>query len=219
MRIAIDGPGGAGKSTAAKLLAKDLDIAYIDTGAMYRAVALKILRLGRVIEDENAVFETLRDLKLEVVYKNGNQHVFIDGEDVTSMIRTPEVSKGASDVSAYKEVRLVLVDLQREIARGQDVVMDGRDIGTFVFPDAEFKFYLTASEEERAQRRFKELKPGDDGLTFEKCLADLRDRDRNDSSRTFAPLRKADDAVLIDSTFMTANEVVKMIKDIVTAAK
>jgi len=211
LRIAIDGPSGAGKSTAAKLLAGKLKIAYIDTGAMYRAVALKVIDSGENPEDENAVLEILKDLDLEVVFEGDNQLVYIDGDNVTDRIRTPVVSKGASDVSAFKAVRLKLVELQREIASGRDVVMDGRDIGTFVFPDAEFKFYLTASEEERARRRYNELKPVNADLTFEKCLSDLSVRDKNDSSRAFAPLRMADDAVLIDSTEMMPDDVIGII--------
>ncbi|MCL2163970.1 MAG: (d)CMP kinase [Oscillospiraceae bacterium] len=217
MRIAIDGPGGAGKSTAAKLLAEKLKLTYIDTGAMYRAVALKVLRTGFRTDDEGEVLEVLSGLSLKVTYQDGEQNVLIDGENVTGMIRTPEVAKGASDVSAFKGVRLRLVELQREIASGSDVVMDGRDIGTFVFPDAEFKFYLTATEEERARRRYNELKAGLPGLTLEKCLSDLRYRDENDSNREFAPLKKADDAILIDTTDMPPDRVVRTIEEIIMA--
>jgi cytidylate kinase len=211
LRIAIDGPGGAGKSTAARNLAKELKIAYIDTGAMYRAVALKVLRAGKRPDCENEVRDALEDLDLKIMHKGESQHVYVDGEDVTDMIRTPEIAKGASDVSAFRDVRIRLVEMQREIASGIDVVMDGRDIGTYVFPDAELKIYLTASEEERARRRFEELRASDTGLTFEKCLADLRYRDENDSKREFAPLKKADDAILLDSTNMMPDEVLQRI--------
>jgi cytidylate kinase len=172
LKIAIDGPSGAGKSTAAKNLARELKITYLDTGAMYRAVALKVLRAGKRADVESDVLEILKDIDIEIVHMGGCQHVYIDREDVTDKIRTPEVAKGASDVSAFKDVRLKLVELQRQIAGGSDVVMDGRDIGTFVFPNADFKFYLTSSEEERAKRRFQELRTGDPSLTFDKCLAD-----------------------------------------------
>ena len=217
MRIAVDGPSAAGKSTIAKLLSRELNITYIDTGAMYRAVALKVLRLGKRADNENDVLESLPSLNLRISHDENGQNVFLDEENVTDMIRTSEVAKGASDVSAFRDVRLKLVEMQREMAQGHDVVMDGRDIGTFVFPDAEYKFYLTASEEERARRRFNELKPGNESLTYEKCLEDLKLRDRNDSNREFAPLRKADDAVLIDSTNLQPLDVIKMIRDIIDA--
>ena len=211
--IAIDGPSAAGKSTVAKLVANKLDVPYIDTGAMYRAVALKAIRSGKDPNNENDAIELLQDLKLEIAFSDSGQNVFIDGENVTEMIRTPEVSKGASDVSAFREVRLKLVELQRKIAEDSGAVMDGRDIGTFVFPRAEFKFYLTADEEERARRRFNELRGKDAEMTFEKCLSDLRSRDKNDSMREFAPLKKADDAVLIDSTHLSKYEVVDIMLD------
>ena len=217
MKIAIDGPSGAGKSTAAKLMAKELGITYIDTGAMYRAVALKAIRAGKDPGSEEDAIEVLKGLDLKIFYENGDQLVFLDGENVTDKIRTPEVSKGASDISAFKDIRLKLVEIQRGMASEFDVIMDGRDIGTFVFPDAEFKFYLTADEEERARRRYEELKVKDSQLTFEKCLEDLRYRDVNDSKRAFAPLKKADDAVLVDSTHMFPDEVVKTMTDMIKA--
>jgi cytidylate kinase len=215
LKIAIDGPSGAGKSTAAKNLARELKITYIDTGAMYRAVALKVLRAGKRTDVENDVLEILKDIDIGIVHKGDGQHVYIDGEDVTDKIRTLEVAKGASDVSAFKDVRLKLVELQRRIAGETDVVLDGRDIGTFVFPNADYKFYLTSSEEERAKRRYEEQKAGDPSLTFDKCLADLRYRDENDSKREFAPLKKADDAIMLDNTDLMPEDVLAIIKSVI----
>jgi len=214
LKIAIDGPGGAGKSTIAKMLAKSLGIIYIDTGAMYRTVALYILRRGIRADDEAAVKAELTGINVSVSHnpETGEQAVYLNGEDVTSEIRTPQVSIGASDVSRIKEVRLRMVELQRNIAKGRDVIMDGRDIGTYVFPDADKKYYLTASIEERARRRYLEIKArgGDD--SYEECLKDLLYRDENDSTRLFAPLAIADDAILVETDGMTALEAVEFLR-------
>ena len=214
--IAIDGPAGAGKSTIAKILSKSLGITYLDTGAMYRTVALKAIREGINTRDEASLEKLVSDIDIKIEYHENEQHIFLDGEDVSGKIRTPEVSKGASDVSAVKAVRIRMVELQREIAAGQSVVMDGRDIGTFVLPDAKYKFFLNASLEERARRRYKEqIEKGIKDITLEDVMRDIEYRDKNDSSRDFAPLAKAEDAIEIDTTDMTVQQVVEKILSII----
>jgi len=214
--IAIDGPAGAGKSTIAKILSKSLGITYLDTGAMYRTVALKAIREGINTRDEASLEKLVSDIDIKIEYHEDEQHIFLDGEDVSGLIRTPEVSKGASDVSAVKAVRIRMVELQREIAAGQSVVMDGRDIGTFVLPDAKYKFFLNASLEERARRRYKEqIEKGIKDITLEDVMRDIEYRDKNDSSRDFAPLAKAEDAIEIDTTDMTVQQVVEKILSII----
>lgn len=214
--IAIDGPAGAGKSTIAKILSKSLGITYLDTGAMYRTVALKAIREGINTRDEASLEKLVSDIDIKIEYHENEQHIFLDGEDVSGKIRTPEVSKGASDVSAVKAVRIRMVELQREIAAGQSVVMDGRDIGTYVLPNAQYKFFLNASLEERARRRYMEqLEKGIKDITLEDVRRDIEYRDKNDSSRDFAPLAKADDAIEIDTTDMTVQQVVEKIISIV----
>lgn len=209
LNIAIDGPAGAGKSTVAKLLAKQLNVIYLDTGAMYRAVALKAIEQGMDVSDTDALSVLLEDTDIDISYVDEQQHVLLDGHDVTDIIRTPEVSDGASKVAAIPAVRLKLVELQRRIARMHDVVMDGRDIGTFVLPNADVKFYLTASIEERARRRLEEMCAKGYEHSLDDVKDDIKARDKNDSEREFAPLRKADDAILIDSTDKTVDEVVE----------
>lgn len=207
MNIAIDGPAGAGKSTIAKILAARLGILYLDTGAMYRAVGYKAIKSGVSVSDLAAVENMLKNTTLDVKVEDGVQHVYLDGEDVSGVIRTPEVSRAASDISALPPVRHAMVDLQRIIAAKQDTVLDGRDVGTFVLPNAEHKFFLTASVEERAKRRYKELVGRGENCDFEKIRKDIETRDYNDSHRALAPLKKADDAVEVDTTFMTIEEV------------
>ncbi len=207
MNIAIDGPAGAGKSTIAKILAARLGILYLDTGAMYRAVGYKAIKSGVSVSDLAAVENMLKNTTVDVKVEDGVQHVYLDGEDVSGVIRTPEVSRAASDISALPPVRHAMVDLQRIIAAKQDTVLDGRDVGTFVLPNAEHKFFLTASVEERAKRRYKELVGRGENCDFEKIKKDIETRDYNDSHRTLAPLKKADDAVEVDTTFMTIEEV------------
>ncbi len=219
MNIAIDGPAGAGKSTIAKLLAAKLGILYLDTGAMYRAVGLKALNTGVDISDEAAVEKMLADTKIDVTQENGVQHVYLDGNDVSSAIRENAVSKAASDISAVPCVRYKMVDLQREIASRCDTVLDGRDIGTFVLPNAEYKIFLTASAEERAKRRYAELKAKGSTLTLEQIKDDIVKRDYNDSHRTLAPLKKADDATEVDTTAMSIDDVVGRIYAIIGAKK
>ena len=207
MNIAIDGPAGAGKSTIAKILAARLGILYLDTGAMYRAIGYKAIKSGVNVTDLESVEKMLKETDVDVKVADGVQHVYVDGEDVSGVIRTPEVSKAASDISALPPVRHAMVALQRIIAAKQDTVLDGRDIGTFVLPKAEYKFFLTASAEERAKRRYKELVARGEKCDLDKIRADIETRDYNDSHRALAPLKKADDAVEVDTTFMTIEEV------------
>ncbi len=211
INIAIDGPSGAGKSTLAKAIAKELNIHYLDTGAMYRGVAYAALQAGVDVMDAGKVEPFLNTLNIQTVYENDEQRVLVNGQNIMPYIRTPEVSKGASDVSAHPCVRLKLVAMQREVAKEYDVVLDGRDIGTFVLPDAKYKFFVTADVEERARRRFEEMQRS--GLTgdFQQVLDDMRRRDKNDSSRSLAPLKKADDAILIDTTSMDIDAVVGLV--------
>ena len=206
-QIAIDGPSGAGKSTIAKRVAKELGIDYIDTGAMYRAVGLKMLRLGIPMEENEELQKMLDETDVDFA----EERVYLDGEDVSDLIRTQEISKAASDCSAFAMVRNKLVELQQAMGKRKSVIMDGRDIGTVVLKDAEYKYYLTATPEERAMRRFKELKAKGSEDTYEKVLEDVNRRDYNDMHREVDPLRQAEDAVLIDSTNMSIDEVVDFI--------
>ena len=212
INIAIDGPSGAGKSTVAKMIAKKLGIIYLDTGAMYRAVGLNAVRLGIDPTDAEGVEPMLAHTKVEIVYVNGEQRVLLNGEDVSTAIREHHISKAASDISAIPAVRIKLVELQREIASKSDCVLDGRDIGTYVLPAASHKFFMTATAEIRAQRRFDELKAKGQPVEFQQVLDDIIIRDKNDSSRAFAPLKKADDAVEIDTTSMSAEQAAGIIE-------
>ena len=205
--IAIDGPSGAGKSTLAKRLAGDLGFTYLDTGAMYRALALKVLRENIDIGDDNAFINLVRRTAIDVRDKNGKLQVFLDGEEVSGLIRTPEVSQMASKASALKVVRQWLLDLQRALGRRGNVVAEGRDIGTVVFPDAEVKIYLSASAEERARRRLEELRRAGREVGLDDTLREIEERDKRDSERDLAPLRKAADAVAIDSSLLDAEAV------------
>lgn len=214
MKIAIDGPAGAGKSSIAKLAAGELGFIYIDTGAMYRASALYAIENGIKITAESFTEEILDKIKIDIRYDEDGQRIFLCGKDVTKRIREADVSIGASNIAVIPAVRLKLVDLQRELAKGNNVIMDGRDIGTYVLPDAELKIYLTASVEERAMRRLKELKEKGQTADFEQVKKDISYRDKNDSEREFAPLKKADDAVLVDSTDMTIDEVKERILEL-----
>lgn len=199
--IAVDGPSGAGKSTLAKLLARRLGFLYVDTGAIYRTVGLRAYRAGVDPEDEAAVTALLDGLDIELKYgADGLQHMYLDGEDVTDEIRRPEISKYASAVSALPQVRAFLMDMQRELARRQNVIMDGRDIGTVVLPGADVKIFLTAAPEDRAKRRYAELLQRGHGGDYETVLRDIIQRDENDTRRAAAPLRQAEDALLVDTT-------------------
>ncbi len=209
--IAIDGPAGAGKSTIAKKVSTSLGFIYLDTGAMYRTVALKAIRSGIDTKDHNQLAEMMDTLKISISHENNKQRIFLDSEDVSDAIRTDEVSIGASNVAVFPEVRLKMVDLQRKIASDTNVVMDGRDIGSYVLPDAELKIFLTASVDERAKRRYEELLRRGQTVSFEAVRDDMIYRDNNDSSRAFAPLVKVADAIEIDSTLLTIDEVVEKI--------
>lgn len=207
IRIAIDGPAGAGKSTIAKMISRKLGIIYLDTGAMYRAVALKAIREGIDTKNREDLAKMVQDIAIEIKYDGNEQFIYLDGEDVSNKIRTPEVSVGASNVATIPEVRLKMVELQREIAKSSSVVMDGRDIGTYVLPDADLKIFLTASVEERAKRRYMEqIEKGMRNISLEEVKKDIEYRDLNDAKREFAPLAKAEDAIEIDTTNMTAQE-------------
>lgn len=204
LRIAVDGPSGAGKSTIAKAVAKKLNIDYIDTGAMYRAVGYKMLQEGVALTDIEGL-QTMLD-NTEIDFSQGN--IYLDGTIVNDVIRTQEISKQASDCSAIGIVRKKLVDLQQKMGEAKSVIMDGRDIGTVVFPDAEYKFYVTASAEERARRRYEELIAKGQDVNYDQVLIDINTRDHNDSTREITPLRKADDAIEVDTTEMDIEEVV-----------
>lgn len=209
INIAIDGPAGAGKSTIAKAVAKDLGIIYLDTGAMYRATAYLAIQNGIDVKDEEKVSEMLKDLKMDVKYdENGVQHIFVNGIDATPHLREHYMSKAASDISALPCVRYKMVDLQRDFASKNDVVLDGRDIGTFVLPNANCKFYLTASAEERAKRRLKDLQEKGENVDYDTLLKDIIQRDYNDSHREVAPLKQAEDADFVDTTQMSVEDVV-----------
>lgn len=210
MKIAIDGPAGAGKSTVAKIISEKLGINYLDTGAMYRSIAYALINKGIDPEDAVAVKDHLDEVDIEVKYIKRVQHMYLDGKDISKLIRTNEISMGASNVSKIPEVRLKLIEMQQEIARNFDIVMDGRDICTYVLPDADHKFFITASVDERARRRFKELPEGSN-LTFEEIREDIIKRDKNDSEREFMPLKQAEDAVLVDTTDMNIEEVIDFV--------
>jgi len=211
LNIAIDGPAGAGKSTVAKNISHTLGIVYLDTGAMYRAVALKAIRSGMDTKDAEGLAELVRDIDIRIEYETAEQKIFLDGFDVSGQIRTPEVSIGSSNVAVIRAVRIKLVELQRKIANSYDVVMDGRDIGTYVLPDAKYKFFLTATLEERARRRYDELIAKGMDTTLDEVMKDISFRDKNDSSRAFAPLSKAQDAVEIDTTGLSPQDVTKLV--------
>lgn len=205
VNIAIDGPSGAGKSTLARRLAANLGFIYVDTGALYRAIALSMLR--RNADTEEQIIGSLKELNVTLGYQDGEQHVFANGEDVSGLIRTPEVTMAASKVSAIPEVRKYLFDLQQNLAKTNSVVMDGRDIGTVVLPDADVKIFLTASPEKRAMRRYLEMQEKNIvGQTYEEVLADVIRRDEQDMNREIAPLRQAEDAVLVDTSDLDLNE-------------
>lgn len=208
-QVAIDGPAGAGKSTIAKLVAKELRLIYVDTGAMYRTIGLYMLKNGIDIHDEAAVGAVLPDVSVSIGYdESGLQRLYLNGEDVTALIRTPEVSEAASVTSAYPKVREKLLDLQHTLARENDVVMDGRDIGTVILPDAQVKIFLTASVRVRALRRMKELLEKGEAVSLEMVEQEIRERDYRDSHRETAPLRQAEDAVLLDTSDLTIEEVI-----------
>jgi cytidylate kinase len=210
-QVAIDGPSGAGKSTIAKAVARQLGIDYIDTGAMYRTIALYLLRHHIDVEDEKTLQEALDNISVSISYDNGVQHMLLNGEDVTGMIRTQEVSDEASRSSAHPAVRQKLLQLQRGLADTCDVLMDGRDIGTKILPDAGLKIFLTASVDERAKRRYKELEEKGESVSFEEIRSQIEERDYRDTHREVSPLCQAADAVLLDTSDMDLDMVVSAI--------
>lgn len=209
--IAIDGPAGSGKSTAAKEVARRLGMVYVDTGAMYRTVALACMEAGVSTAEETAVLSVLEGIDMRIEPGQDGQRIFLDGKDVTAEIRTPQIGMGASEVAAFRKVRERLVEIQQELARKYPVVMDGRDIGTVVLPDAELKIYLDAGVEERAKRRLGELREQGKTEELSEVMEKIRRRDEADLNREHSPLRMAEDAVLLDSTGMSAEEVVQAI--------
>ena len=215
--IAIDGPAGAGKSTISRAAAKAVGFIYVDTGALYRAIGVNALRKGIDTKDKSAVAATLGDISVDLVFENGEQKVLLNGENVSAEIRTPPASMAASDVSAVPEVRAFLFDLQRDIAKRNNCIMDGRDIGTVVLPDAKVKIFLTASPESRAMRRYKELIEKGTEVDYKDVLDDLIQRDYNDSHREIAPLKPAEDGVIVDTTNLnleeSINEITRIIKE------
>lgn len=212
INVAIDGPAGAGKSTISRKAAAELGFIYIDTGALYRTVGLNALRKGADLQSDDAIIATLTDdVKVELKFIDGEQRMFLSGEDVSDKIRTPEASMAASRVSAVPKVREYLFDLQKKLARENSCVMDGRDIGTVVLPDADVKIFLTASPEARAERRFRELTEKGMDVKLEDVLADMIKRDYDDSHRAIAPLKQADDAVLCDTSELNLEESIDLI--------
>ena len=219
MKVAIDGPAGAGKSAVARAAAKDLGFIYVDTGALYRTIGLFALRQGVDPHSGGGVIPLLKNITEELRFIDGEQRVFLNGEDVSDLIRTEEVSAAASAVSAIPQVRAFLYHTQRDIAEKNSVIMDGRDIGTAILPDAEVKIFLTAAPEARAARRVNQLREKGISAGFDEVLAEINERDRRDSSRAAAPLAKAEDAVLMDNTNMTLAESIDAVKRLVTEAK
>lgn len=210
INVAIDGPAGAGKSTIAKAAAKELGFIYVDTGALYRAVAYNAVKTG-AIDDEQKIINMLDLTKVELKYVNGVQAVYLNGEDVSAFIRTPEISMGASKVSAIPQVRAFLLNLQREIASTNNVIMDGRDIATVVLPNADVKIFLFASPECRAERRYKELIEKGESVSFDDVLKDVNQRDYQDSHREIAPLKPSDDSIMADTSELTLQESINLI--------
>ena len=214
-KIAIDGPAGAGKSTISKKVASELGYVYIDTGAMYRTVGLKAVRCGIDTNDENRVCSLMDKIDIDIKHEGVEQRIYLDGEDVSGKIRTPEISMAASNVSRFPKVREELVNLQRRLAQKRDVVMDGRDIASNVLPDAEIKIFLTASVEARAKRRFNELTLKGENVTYEKVREEMEIRDKNDSERKASPLIVVEDAEVIDTSQLTLEESIKTVTDYV----
>lgn len=210
INVAIDGPAGAGKSTIAKAAAKQLNYIYVDTGALYRTIAYNAV-MNNVIDDTNGIIAMLDNTKVELKYIDGVQAVFLNSEDVSAFIRTPEISMGASKVSAIPEVRAFLLSLQQEIAKENDVIMDGRDIATVVLPNADVKIFLFASPECRAERRYKELVEKGENVTYDEVLEDVNKRDYQDSHREIAPLKPSEDSIMLDTSKLNLDESIELV--------
>lgn len=217
IKIALDGPSGAGKSTVAKALAKELGIVYVDTGALYRSIGLYVMRKGIDKKDNERIIPLLSEIDLSLTFVDGTQRVILNGEDVSGLIRTGEIAMYASAVSAIPEVRAFLLETQRKIARENNVVMDGRDIGTVILPDAQVKIFMVASPEARARRRYLELTEKGESCTFESVLADINERDKNDSTRAVAPAIPAPDAIFLDNSDLTIEENVAKVIEIISS--
>lgn len=219
MNIAIDGPAGSGKSTIARMLAKQIGFLYVDTGAMYRAMALFCIRNGMDVKNEELVSSRVEEMQVSIAYENDVQQVYLNNENVSEYIRSPQVSAATSTIAAYRAVRQKLLSLQREIASNHDVIMDGRDIGTHILPQAECKIYLTASVETRARRRYQELLEKGEDVEMDDICEDIRKRDERDMNREIAPLRQAEDAVLLDSSDLTIDQVLDRMKEILESKR
>ena len=215
INVAIDGPAGSGKSSISKAVAKELGFIYVDTGALYRTVGLKLVNCGNNAEDEASVGEILKTTKVDIKYIEGEQRVFLDGQDVSSLIRTPEMSMMASKCSALPIVRAYLLNMQREIAENNSVIMDGRDIATVVLPNAEVKIFLTASAKARANRRYKELIEKGENVEYNDVLADIEKRDYNDSHRSIAPLKPSEESIFADTSELNLEESIALVRDII----
>lgn len=215
INIAIDGPSGAGKSTVAKGVAKELGFIYVDTGALYRSVGVSVLRKGFDTRDSAKVVPLLDGINITIKHIDHNQHVYLNDEDISEEIRLPASSMAASNVSAIPAVRSFLFELQRDIAKKNNCIMDGRDIGTVVLPNADLKIFLTASTEERAQRRYKELIGKGNKINYKELLEEIKQRDYNDSNREIAPLKPAEDAVIFDSTGLSAEAAIRQVIELV----
>ena len=215
LNIAIDGPAGAGKSTIAKAVARELNCIYVDTGAMYRAVGLFATQRGIAPEEKEKLIPLLSQIKLELFYQDGGQHIRLNGQDVSQEIRTPDMGMLASTFSAMPQVRAHLLDLQRDMARQHNVVMDGRDIGTVILPDANVKIFLTATAEERARRRYAEYLEKGEAITYDEVLQGIKERDYADETKAVSPLVQAADAILVDTTNYTLEEAIAAIQKIV----
>lgn len=213
--VAIDGPAGAGKSTIARAAAKQLGFIYVDTGALYRTIGLAACRRGMSGTDTAGIIKMLPEISVDLRYRDGVQYVLLDGEDVSSCIRTPQISVYASQVSAIPEVRTYLLDLQRQMAKKHSVIMDGRDIGTVILPDAQVKIFLTACAEARAERRCAELKEKGEQVTVQEVLADMQERDEKDASRAVAPLKQAEDAVRVDTSALSLEQSIEAVLQVI----
>lgn len=219
MIVAIDGPAGSGKGTVTKLIAKRMGLINLDTGATYRCVALETIRRGLTLEDKEKIIELVDDLNIEFEYEDENIKVFLNGEDVTSEIRSMEVTQIVSQVSSIVEVRLKMVEVQRRMAEGKDVIMEGRDIGTYVFPNADVKIYLDADVEERAKRRFNQNQKKGIESSYEEILENIKIRDENDKHKEIGSLKIADDAIIVDSSKLTIEEMTNRVEEIINKRK